>query len=94
MIKRYYLVKPYARENTDLRDYEKVIVQAWKSVNPSLIVRVYSNYYEVIGDISKGDAIRAGRLIAKSTLARHAVKYPINSKTPSTVQLFRAMSAS
>ena len=91
MIKRYYLVKPYARENTNLRGYEKVIVQAWKYVNPSLIVRVYSNYYEVIGDISKGDAIRAGRIIAKSSLGRYAVKYPINSKTPSTVQLFRAM---
>lgn len=91
MINRYYLVKSYARENTDLRDYDQGIVQAWKYVNPSLIVRVYSNYYEVIGEISKGDAIRAGRIIAKSSLGRHAVKYPINSKTPSTVQLFRAM---
>lgn len=89
MINRYYLVKPYARENTDLRDYDQGIVQAWKYVNPSLIVRVYSNYYEVIGEISKGDAIRAGRIIAKSSLGRHAVKYPVNSKIPSTVQVFR-----
>jgi hypothetical protein len=91
MIKRYYLVKPYARKNIDLRGHEKVIVSAWKYVNPSVIVRVYSNYYEAIGEISKGDAIRAGRLIAKSSLGRYVVKYPINSKTPSTVQLFRAM---
>ena len=91
MIKRYYLVKPYARKNIDLRGYEKVIVPAWKYVNPSVIVRVYSSYYVVIGEISKGDAIRAGRIIAKSSLGRYAVKYPINSKTPSTVQLFRAM---
>lgn len=89
MIKEYSLVSTYARESTNLIDYEKIIVRAWYLINPKIIVNVYSNHYKVSGSISRGDAIRAGRIIAKSSLGRYAVKYPVNSKIPSTVQVFR-----
>lgn len=85
----YSLVKSSARNNTDLRYYEKEILNAYKDVNPSLSVGVHDNSYVVSGNLTRGQAVRAGRIIAKSSLGSHAVKYPVNSKKPSTVQVFR-----
>lgn len=89
MKKEYCLVNKSARESIDLIDYKNVIENAYAKVNKDLIIRVHSNFYEVIGNLTKRQAIEAGKIIAKSTLGMYSVKYPINSINPSTVQLFR-----
>ncbi len=88
-IKEYCLVKPSARNSINLENYQKIIIKAYTMVNPNLEVRVQCKSYKVLGDLTRGQAIKAGRIIAKSSLGRYAVKYPINSKHPSTVQIFR-----
>ncbi len=89
MTTMYRLVRTIIRNIIDLRDFEEIIKEAYKCVNPNLKIMVYEKYYEVIGALTRGQAIAAGRIIARSSLGQYVVKYPIGSKTHSTCQLFR-----
>ena len=85
----YSLVRANIRSIIDLRDFEFIIKESYKYVNPSLKITVFERYYEVNGALTRGQAIVAGRIIARSSLGQYVVKYPIGSKTHSTCQLFR-----
>ena len=85
----YSLVRAIIRNIIDLRDFEVIIEDAYKYVNPNLKITVYEKYYEVNGVLTIGQARVAGRIIARSSLGQYVVKYPIGSKTHSTCQLFR-----
>lgn len=89
MNKEYRMVMTSIRNSIDLREFESIIKEAYRIVNPTLKVTVFSSYYEVCGNLTRGQAIEAGRIIAQSSLGRYAVKYPIHSENPSTVQIFR-----
>lgn len=88
MIKKYYLVRADARAIVDVREYKDVIILAYKKVNPQLVVCVSHNHYTVKGNLTRSQAVLAGRIIAKSSLGRYAVSYPKYGKK-TTTQLFR-----
>lgn len=89
MIIKYMLAKASIRNIVNLEDYQKIIKHALVAVNPEVEVTVQKDCYLVYGNLMRGQAIKAGKLIGKSSLGRYAVKYPINSKRPSTVQIFK-----
>lgn len=74
----YKLASSYYRENVNLLDYESLIQQIIHSVVPDVTVIVRSDYYIIENDISKGDAIRIGRLLAKSDcLGKFSTQRPV-----------------
>ena len=92
MVKKYLLRRADIRDIIDLRDYKSVIKKAYYMINPDLYVAVFKDYYIVIGNLTSGQARRAGRIIAKSGLGIHTRKYPKGSSNPTTGQLFMSVS--
>lgn len=78
-MRRYSLASPEHKQNVDLRDYEDVIVEAvmeaMKDVE-GVSVMVYAQYYEVSPSPSRGDSVRIGRAICKSSLAKCCIQIP------------------
>ena len=78
-MRRYALASPDHKQNVDLRDYEDVIVEAvmeaMKDVE-GVSVMVYAQYYEVSPSPSRGDSVRIGRAICKSSLAKCCIQIP------------------
>ena len=66
-MRKYTLASVDARNGVDLRDYEDIIVDAVHSV------RVEKDCYYVSPTLSKGDAVKVGRLICKSKLSRYCI---------------------
>ncbi len=81
--------KTSIRNIVNLEEHQEIIKEAYAAVNPELVVNVKSVCYLVYGNLTRGQAINAGKIIGKSSLGSYAVKYPINSKRPSTVQIFK-----
>lgn len=77
-MRRYSLSSSDARRTVDLRDYEKVIAEAVTSVMTGKDVKVvvYKDCYTVTPTPNKGEAIRIGRMICKSTLNQHCIQIP------------------
>ena len=78
-MRRYTLASAEARSSVDLRDYKDVITNAVKEVMAgvdNLKVTVAKDYYTVSPTPEKGDAIRIGRIICKSTLNRYCIQIP------------------
>jgi len=72
-MRRYTLASPNARNNVDLRDFEGIIVDAVHSVCPTANVRVEEDCYYVSPTLTKGDAVKVGRLICKSKLSHYCI---------------------
>ena len=77
-MRRYSLSSSDARGSVDLRDYEGVITEAVTSVMTGKDVKVvvYKDCYTVTPTPNKGEAIRIGRLICKSTLNQYCIQIP------------------
>lgn len=72
-MRKYTLASCDARNGVDLRDYEDIIVGAVRDVCPRAKVRVEKDCYYVSPTLSKGDAVKVGRLICKSKLSRYCI---------------------
>jgi len=72
-MRKYTLASVDARNGVDLRDYEDIIVEAVRDVCPTAKVRVEKDCYYVSPTLSKGDAVKVGRLICKSKLSRYCI---------------------
>lgn len=88
MEKLFELVKTMSRKTVDLRAFNDDILNAYQAVNPSLHVEVYEHFYIVQGNLSRYQAVNAGRIIAKTALGCHAVRYPKYGNA-STIQVFK-----
>ena len=75
-MRRYTLASPDARSVVDLRDFQEVIEAAVHEIIPSAQVAVEQDCYYVSPTPGKGDAIKIGRLICKSSLNRFCVQIP------------------
>lgn len=75
-MRKYTLASTDAKSQVDLTAYTDVITKAVHEVMPQAKVIVERDAYLVDPAPSKGDAIRIGRSICKSTLARHCVHVP------------------
>jgi hypothetical protein len=64
----------------DLRPYAKHIITAYRNHCNTVTVRVYKHYYIIYGYISRSQIINAGIDIARSSLGKYAIYYPINPK--------------
>lgn len=68
MYKRTYELKRRdIRDMIDLRDYESVIIQAYRKISPNVKVVVEEKYYCVYGNITNTELRNAGSYIAKSS---------------------------
>ena len=76
-MREYTLQDPEYRQTTDLRDYKKIIEESVEAIVPGTAVTVLQDRYIIPSDISKGDLIKIGRLIAKSELGQYCVIRPI-----------------
>ncbi len=75
-MRKYTLASLDARNAVDLRNYEETIMEAVHSIMPKAIVRVEKDCYYVSPTPEKGNAIKIGRLICKSTLGKHCIHIP------------------
>ena len=75
-MRKYTLASTDAKAQVDLTAYSDVITKAVHEVMPQARVIVERDAYYVDPDPAKGDAIRIGRTICKSALARHCVQVP------------------
>lgn len=62
-IRTYKLLNPEFRKSIDLRQYERMIVDAVTSIIPGVKVDVNESSYTVYG-INRGEAIRIGRILS------------------------------
>lgn len=75
-MRKYTLASTDAKSQVDLTTYTDVIKEAVHEVMPQAKVIVERDAYLVDPAPSKGAAIRIGRIICKSALARHCVHVP------------------
>lgn len=78
-MRKYTLASIDAKTSVDLREYKDVIINAIREVmidEKNLKVIVAKDYYTVSPTPKRGDAIRIGRIICKSSLSRHCVQIP------------------
>lgn len=75
-MRKYTLASAQARGDVDLRDYADVIIEAVQSIMPEANVRIERDCYYVSPAPKKGDAVRIGRQICKSSLCRYCVQIP------------------
>ena len=72
-MRKYTLASCDTRNGVDLRDFEGIIVDAVHSVCPTAKVRVEKDCYYVSPTLTKGDAVKVGRLICKSKLSHYCI---------------------
>ncbi len=77
-MRRYTLSSGVARKKVDLREYEDIITEAVMEVmtNKQAKVTVYKDNYTVSPAPNKGEAIRIGRMICKSSLNQYCIQIP------------------
>lgn len=78
-MRRYSLTSGDARRTVDLRDYADVITNAITTImsGKDVTVVVKKDCYIVSPTPSRGESIRKGRLICKSTLCQYCVQRPV-----------------
>ena len=78
-MRRYSLTSGDARRTVDLRDYADVITKAITTVmtGKDVTVVVKQDCYIVSPTPSRGESIRIGRAICKSTLCQYCVQRPV-----------------
>lgn len=78
-MRRYSLTSGDARRTVDLRDYADVITKAITTVmtGKDVTVVVEKDCYIVSPTPSRGESIRIGRAICKSTLCQYCVQRPV-----------------
>lgn len=78
-MRRYSLTSGDARRTVDLRDYADVITNAITTImsGKDVTVVVKKDCYIVSPTPSRGESIRIGRLICKSTLCQYCVQRPV-----------------
>ena len=76
-MREYTLHDPEYRKTVDLRDFKKIIEDSVFEVAPNAIVEVYKDRYTIIPDLSKGELIKIGRLIAHTNLGQDCMIRPI-----------------
>ena len=74
-MKRYRFASTQFMKETDLRDYEDIILKAAREVIPEGKVKVYKHYYTV-DRITRGQAIAMGRLLARTKLWAYHMDAP------------------
>lgn len=75
-MRKYTLASHNARVEVDLRGYTDEIEAAVLSVMPNAKVAVTQDYYTVSPSPGKGDAIRIGRQISKTSLGQCCIHVP------------------
>ena len=78
-MRKYTLASTDAKTSVDLREYKDVIKNAVEEVmtkEKNLKVIVTKEYYTVSPTPKKGEAIRIGRIICKSSLSKHCIQIP------------------
>ena len=75
-MRKYSLASGKARMAVDLRDYTATIEEAVHEAISTATVEVYETYYTVSPTPSKGQAIKIGRKICQSALAKYCVAMP------------------
>lgn len=73
----YELANTELRGSVNLINYEEIIKQIIKDIAPQVKVTVEPDRYILDREISKGQAIRIGRKIAKSRLGRYCLQRSI-----------------
>ena len=76
-MREYSLQDPEYRKTVDLRNYKTIIEDSIHQVAPDAIVTVYKDRYTITPDLSKGQLIKIGRLIAQTTLGQYCMIRPI-----------------
>lgn len=76
-MREYKLASSDNRQNVDLTEYEDLIKDVIHSEAPNITVTVFPDRYVLNNPISKGQAIRIGRRLAKSSLGQYCVLRPI-----------------
>ena len=76
-MREYSLQDPEYRKTVDLRNYKTIIEDSIHQVAPDAVVTVYKDRYTITPDLSKGQLIKIGRLIAQTTLGQYCMIRPI-----------------
>lgn len=82
IVRKYQLVNKRYRDTVDLTAYEEEITGIYRLVtrNNPVCVQVEMDCYYVYGEITKGDAISAGRRLTQTRLWRYRTRYGSNSR--------------
>ena len=76
-MREYSLQDPEYRKTVDLRNYKTIIEDSIHQVAPAAVVTVYKDRYTITPDLSKGQLIMIGRLIAHTKLGQYCMIRPI-----------------
>lgn len=74
---KYRLEDIKKRRLVDLRKHEIMITEIVQSVHPKAKVKVVADGYYLSDDISRGEKIIIGRLLAKTELGQYCLNRPV-----------------
>lgn len=77
-MRKYSLADGKKRGVVDLRDYEDVIVKAVLEFAPGTTVAVSKDYYIVNEPLTQSQAVKIGRRICESELAKHCIQLTLS----------------
>ena len=72
-MRMFTLASSEASEYVDLRDYKSIIESTVTGIIPKAKVEVFKNCY-VIDEVTKGESIRIGRILASTQLGKYCIK--------------------
>ena len=70
-MREYSLQDPEYRKTVDLRNYKTIIEDSVHQVSSDAIVTVFKDRYTITPDLTKGQLIKIGRLIAHTNLGQY-----------------------
>lgn len=76
-MREYSLQDPEYRKTVDLRNYKTIIEDSVHQVSSDAIVTVFKDRYTITPDLTKGQLIKIGRLIAHTNLGQYCMIRPI-----------------
>ena len=76
-MREYSLQDPEYRKTVDLRNYKTIIEDSAHQVASDAIVTVFKDRYTITPDLTKGQLIKIGRLIAHTNLGQYCMIRPI-----------------
>lgn len=74
---KYRLEDTKKRKQVDLRNYKTLIITIVHDIHPGAKVKVVSDGYYLSDDISRGEKIKIGRLLAKTELGQYCLNRPV-----------------